>query len=94
MARVSMFNKSEIDYMTEEQKLARWPNALKLKREIERRREEEFKGKFPKWVSKKFNPIPPIISRLLLNKPILINLKNLILVITDKLRLLMKKFIK
>ncbi|MGE5877623.1 HNH endonuclease signature motif containing protein [Klebsiella variicola] len=48
--------KTEIDYMTEEQKLARWPNALKLKREIERRREEEFKGKFPKWVSKKILP--------------------------------------
>ncbi len=59
MARVSMFNKSEIDYMTEEQKLARWPNALKLKREIERRREEEFKGKFPKWVSKKIQPYTP-----------------------------------
>lgn len=28
MARVSMLNKSEIDYMTEEQKLARWPNDL------------------------------------------------------------------
>ncbi|HBT3802628.1 TPA: HNH endonuclease [Klebsiella pneumoniae] len=71
MARVSMFNKSEIDYMTEEQKLARWPNALKLKREIERRREEEFKGKFPTWKSKVIHPYKSPAEKV--RKPIVAN---------------------